>query len=350
MQLQERIGSFEILGACLRRFREHYGEEDMADLDNAVGSASAHNAWFTAEMIGIMFDNLGHALNPDNLDRWLEPYRQHLLQHPGQKRIGVVMAGNIPAVGFHDFLCVLISGNKLVAKLSSADEFLLPAMAAILIRHNPEWQSYISFTTGRLENFDAIIATGNSNTARYFDFYFERYPHIIRGNRNSVAVLNGLENASQLEQLADDIMLFFGMGCRSISKIYVPSGYNFIPMIHALEKYRYCSDHHKYCNNYDYNKSIFLVSQVPFLDNGFLLFKEDAALASRIALVHFEYYENPEEVIFSIRNHSESVQCVVSCNELPIMSVKPGKAQKPELWDYADDVDTMEFLLSGIPV
>ena len=256
------------------------------------------------------------------------------------------MAGNIPAVGFHDFLCVLISGHKLNARLSSSDLFLLPALADILTCYLPEWQNNISFTIGKLDHFDAIIATGSNNTSRYFEFYFGKYPHLIRKNRNSIAILDGFENQEVVNKLADDIMLYFGMGCRSVSKIYVPEGYDFSLLIRNLDRYGNYANHHKYRNNYDYCKSIFLVDQIPFIDAGCLLLKEDNAIASRISVLHFEYYKAMNDVLQAIGENLTSIQCVVSNNTLPIQTVLPGEAQNPALWVYADDVDTLDFLLS----
>ena len=346
MTLANRIKSFEILGDLLRRYPQSSEETDMALLVEAARLASERNPWFTPNHIAIALNNLGQVLTHEILERWLSVYTKKIESVHAQKKIGVVMAGNIPAVGFHDFLCVLMSGHQLNAKLSSSDDQLLPAMANILSRHMPEWQENIVFTSGKLENFDAIIATGNTNTSRYFEFYFGRYPHIIRKNRNSIAVLSGHETKEELQCLADDIMLFFGMGCRSISKIYMPSGYIFEPLIHALGKYDYFANHHKYRNNYDYFKSIFMVAQVPFIDTGFILLKEDPEIASPIAVLHYEFYDNPEEVAERIIQNQTSIQCVISKMSLGIKALSPGEGQNPALWDYADQTDTMEFLLS----
>ncbi|MEI7895559.1 MAG: acyl-CoA reductase [bacterium] len=346
MNLDSRIQSFEMLGEKLRRYREDVDDPGMASLTEAARQAFMRNPWFTPELIRIALNNLGKALESENLDRWLAPYKTRIEGLTGQKTIGVVMAGNIPAVGFHDFLCVLMAGHKIIAKLSASDDQLLPAMAGILTDFMPGWQEMISFTSGKLENFDAIIATGSTNTSRYFEFYFGKYPHIIRKSRNSIAVLSGKENPQELQLVADDIMLFFGMGCRSISKIFVPSGYDFSTLIQALGRYAGYEHHNKYRNNYDYVKSIFLVGQVPFTDTGFLILKEDPSIHSRIAVLHYEYYSTPAEVVRSLRENEESIQCITSTMELPVDYLGPGKGQNPALWDYADRTDTMDFLLS----
>lgn len=345
MNLAARIDSFEMLGDRLRRFDENSSCADLLPLVEASRQANLRNPWFTPGNIKSALNSLGLMLSPGSLDHWLSRYG-NMTDPPGRRKIGVVMAGNIPAVGFHDFLCVLLAGHKIVAKLSASDDQLLPAMAGILTDFRPEWNDCISFTSGKLENFDAIIATGSTNTSRYFDFYFGKYPHIIRRNRNGVAVLSGVEQDQDLQNLADDLMLYYGLGCRNVSKIYVPAGYDFAPLIEALRKFSDYANHHKYRNNYDYFRSVFLVSQVPFMDTGFLILKEDPSIASRIAVLHYEYYDNVEEVAALIGEQSESIQCVVSNMELSVSTLAPGETQKPALWDYADGVDTMEFLLS----
>ncbi len=346
MNLTDRIKSFELLGARLRRYHENSSDPEILPLVVAAKSATVENQWFTPEFIRIAFNNLGIALQTENLYKWVSPYTEKIERIGTQKTVGVVMAGNIPAVGFHDFLCVLIAGHKLIGRLSSADLRLIPAMAAVLIDFLPEWQNYISFTSGRLSEFDAIIATGNDNTSRYFNFYFGKYPNIIRKNRNSIAILDGKENDETLLKLANDIMLFYGMGCRSISKIFVPEGYNFSMLTKALGEYHNFINHNKYCNNYDYSKSIFLVNQIPYLDAGCLLLKEDRALASRISVLHYEFYVSLDDVIDAVNANRELIQCVVSNLALSIRTVKAGESQNPALWDYADEVDTLDFLVS----
>jgi hypothetical protein len=346
MTLDERIKSFEMLGDRLRRYNENSPDGDVVPLIEAAGLAASENPWFTHEHIRIALNSLGDALQPENLNEWLSRYDEKFARPHSRRTVGVVMAGNIPAVGFHDFLCVLIAGHKLVGKLSSADARLLPAMAAILIEVFPEWQKYITFTTGRLEGFDAIIATGSNNTSRYFNFYFGKYPGIIRKNRNSIAILDGNEDGKTLQKLADDIMLYFGMGCRSVSKIYVPRDYDFSSLIGALKKYHRFTFHNKYLNNYEYSKTIFLVNQVPFIDAGCLIFREDDALASRIAVLNYEIYDSIGEVVRKVEPNLDMIQCVVSAIPLPVHCVKPGEAQNPALWDYADGIDTLDFLLS----
>ena len=346
MELADRIKSFEFLGDRLRLYHESSTDPELRPLVDAADSAFAENPWFTPKHIRLALNSLGKTLDHDHLTNWLACYRDRLLQPVPQRRVGVVMAGNIPAVGFHDFLCVLISGHKFIGRLSSSDARLIPALASVLIEDCHAWQHDITFTTGRLEGFDTVIATGSDNTSRYFEFYFGKYPNIIRKNRNSVAILDGSEDPGTLERVADDIMCYFGLGCRSVSKVFVPAGYDFSPLIKALGKYQEFTNHNKYCNNYDYSKSVFLVNQVPFTDAGCLLFREDPALASRIAVLHYEYYQSPGEVQTFVETNRDLIQCVVSNAPFPFVSVLPGDAQKPGLSDYADGVDTLNFLLA----
>jgi hypothetical protein len=247
-------------------------------------------------------------------------------------------------VGFHDFLSVLISGHKVLAKLSSNDKQLLPYLTGQLLVIEPGFQEFISFTEEKLENFDAVIATGSNNTARYFDYYFGKYPNIIRKNRNSVAVLNGTESAEQLEALANDIFRFFGLGCRNVSKLFIPKDYNFDNFFKAMFTWKHVINDHKYINNYDYNKAVYLMSLLPVLDNEFLLLKEDSGYSSPISVVFYEYYEDTEILRQKLDENSESIQCVVADGGI-VAAIPFGKTQSPQLWDYADGVDTLDFLL-----
>jgi len=343
ISLEERIHAFIRLGEIL-------SVDHHPMIQNAVSCALNDNPWYTPEHIRYALFSLGKSLSCSNLHRWLKPYNDGLSRTSGKKTIGVVMAGNIPAVGFHDFLCVLMSGHHILAKVSSGDRHLIPALADILGQKDPHWNKMISFTDHHLTRFDAIIATGSNNTSRYFEHYFSKYPHIIRKNRNSIAVLTGNENDQELNGLADDIMLYFGMGCRSVSKIFVPCGYDFTRLIHAMEPFAGAMHHPKYRNNYDYWKSIFLVNKIPFYDSGFLLIREIDSILSPISVLHFEFYNAISNVSEQIKSDKEQIQCVVSQGMKGKRTILPGKAHKPELWDYADGVDTMDFLLSDFLV
>jgi hypothetical protein len=283
-------------------------------------------------------------MDREDLVEWSQMYEMDSSRDP--KTVAVVMAGNIPAVGFHDFLSIIMSGHKILAKLSTDDKYLIPAIADLMIAAEPGFSDLIEFTEGTIKDFDAVIATGSNNTARYFNHYFGKYPHIIRMNRNALAVLTGEEETEDLKSLGDDIFMYYGLGCRNVSKIMVPQDYNFKGFFEAIESFAAVANHHKYANNYDYNKSIFLVNGDAHFDNGFLLLKEATPMASQVSVLHYERYDNLDSVNTFIRNESDNIQCVISSEKNVKGAIPPGTGQYPKLWDYADGVDTMEFLLS----
>ncbi|MEI7980709.1 MAG: acyl-CoA reductase [Bacteroidota bacterium] len=346
METEDRIRSFIQLGVYLRDYNDDPENLFFHPLAIAAQQAFTENPWFTSEHIKIALKSIGLSLEEQNLRQWLTPYLHQFSKIMKPGIIGVVMPGNIPAVGFHDFICVLISGNKIKLKLSSSDKCLLPEIARMLVQIKPSWESQIEFISGKLDNFDAVIATGSNNTSRYFEFYFGKYPNIIRKNRNSVAVLSGNESDSVLSGLASDIMLYFGLGCRSVSKLFIPVNYDFTKLKEALAPFSYLFGHNKYANNYDYQKSIFIINKIPFIDTGFLLIREDRSLNSPLAVLNYQVYDHIEEVSEEISSGLESIQCIVSDISLPFPTVLPGNAQFPALWDYADHVDTLSFLLS----
>jgi hypothetical protein len=250
------------------------------------------------------------------------------------------MAGNIPLVGFHDFLSVLISGNSIIAKTSSKDAELIIYLSEILCSINPGFRERIRFTDGLLTGFDAVIATGSDNSSRYFEYYFGKYPHIIRKNRNSIAVIDGTETDTELENLGIDIFSYFGLGCRNVSKAFLPEGYDFHTMIKNWDKFSDVINHNKFANNYDYNMAIYLVNKEKFLDTGYLLLKESTELSSPVSVLYYEFYNSVQTVSARINYLREKIQCVTGKNHLAF-----GKAQFPKLWDYADNIDTLDFLL-----
>ena len=308
--------------------------------------SQSHNGWFTPEQVYFAVESWAKALREDNLNKWLSAYPFDCAQDDKTvKTIGLILAGNIPLVGFHDFLSVLITGHKVLVKASSNDQHLLAFLADYLISIEPKLSYYISFTDGKLENFDAIIATGSNNTARYFEFYFKDKPSIIRKNRNSVAVLNGNESHEDLVNLGEDIFRYFGLGCRNVSKLFVPKDYNFDAFFKAIYEYKDVIFYEKYSNNYDYNKAVFLMSNFKLLDNEFLTLKEDTSYASPISSVFYEYYEDIADLQKRLESESDQIQCIVSNNLIP-NSIPFGQTQQPKLWDYADNVDTLKFLIS----
>ena len=304
--------------------------------------SQSHNGWFTPEQVYFAVESWAKALREDNLNKWLSAYDFSKVK---PKTVGLILAGNIPLVGFHDFLSVLITGNKVLVKASSNDQHLIAFLANYLISIEPKLSYYISFTDGKLENFDAIIATGSNNTARYFEFYFKDKPSIIRKNRNSVAVLNGNESHEDLVNLGEDIFRYFGLGCRNVSKLFVPKDYNFDAFFKAIYEYKDVIFYEKYSNNYDYNKAVFLMSNFKLLDNEFLTLKEDTSYASPISSVFYEYYEDMADLQKRLESESDHIQCIVSNNLIP-NSISFGQTQQPKLWDYADNVDTLQFLIS----
>ena len=352
MDLEQRIRAFSQLGDVLSRvgvegdmgLLSRYGYDEKA-FEDSFYRAMDNNAWFTAESIYRSLYVLGVSMNREDLEKWAGMYD---LKPVKGKTVAVIMAGNIPAVGFHDFLSVLMSGNKVVAKLSSDDSYIIPAIAELLVARESEFSELIEFTDGTIKNFDSVIATGSNNTSRYFKHYFGKYPHIIRKNRNALGVITGLEDEESIQSMGEDIFMYYGLGCRNISKLFVPLGYDFKNFYRALEGFSTFAEHHKYMNNYDYNKSIYLVNGDTHYDNGFLLLKESASMASPVSVLHYEQYEKIEEVNSFIADASENIQCVVSADPAVNTAIPPGTAQYPKLWDYADGVDTMDFLINAL--
>ena len=349
MDLQERIGSFSELSRYLDAYvtYSHDQQEDQfLSVEQAVREAEAENPWFTRSNILFALTEIARTLDRKHIEQWLSLYPEKDLNPETTRSVGVVMAGNIPLVGFHDFLSILGSGNTFIGKPSPKDKILLKCLAEILITINPEFAAKISFTETILPSCDGIIATGSNNSQRYFDYYFGNRPHIFRKNRNGAAVLSGTETAGELEKLSDDIFLYFGLGCRNVAKLFVPSGWDFTPLITALSKYSYLADHNKYANNYTYYRAMLQMNNVPHVDTGFLLLKRDTSLSSPTAMLYYDWYDNPGDLNEKLLVHKENLQCVVSGKTLLLQTVPFGSSQRPDLWEYADDVDTLNFLIN----
>jgi len=314
------------------------------NLIQQIADAHLYNGWFTEKNVRYSIQSLADMLHKESLESWLSKYK--LKDNNNPKTIGVIMAGNIPIVGFHDFVCVLLSGNKVKARLSSQDNKLLPIIANILIELEPDFKNLIEFAENQLIGADAYIATGSDNTSRYFEYYFGKYPHIIRKNRNSVAVINGTETEQDLKNLSDDIFLYYGLGCRNVTKLYIKKGFEVTRLFEAFNHYKEIINHNKYVNNYEYYKAIYLVNQEQHLDNGFLILKEEKAIASPVATVFYEYYNDIKQVNQSLELEKEKIQCIVSKSPEIKTKVEFGKSQKPQIDEYADNIDTMEFLLN----
>ena len=349
MTVEKRIKAFAKLGDFLSQFQpDGIVKNDTAVMNDTffdpfsqqVNRAYEFNGWFTKENVLTAFSKWGNILNYSNLNNWTSQYS---LIPAKALNIGVVMAGNIPLVGFHDFLSVLISGHHITAKQSSSDSYFLPLIAKYLEYIEPEFKGRINFTEERLSNLDAVIATGSNNTARYFDYYFGKYPSIIRRNRNSVAILTGEETEQDLINLGEDIFRYFGLGCRSVSKLYVPKEYDFDKFFQAIYRFKEVIYYNKYVNNYDYNKAVYLMSEYKLLENGFLMLKEDESYASPIATMFYEAYSDMHSLEQKLEADKDAIQCVVGKSD-QIKMIDFGETQTPKLWDYADDVDTLAFL------
>ncbi|MFH7011147.1 acyl-CoA reductase [Flavobacterium sp. FlaQc-52] len=352
MTLETKKSVFVELGKFLNQFSEQdtikksgvlHNDLFFDDFEKLIHLSQSHNGWYTPEQVYFALQSWAAALTEENITKWLSAYSLDAAEN--DKTVALILAGNIPLVGFHDFLSVLLTGNRAIIKTSSNDQHLLPFLAKYIIAVNPDFKDKITFVEGKLENFDTVIATGSNNTARYFEYYFKDKPSIIRKNRNSVAVLNGKETKEQLEALGEDIFRYFGLGCRNVSKLFVPKGYSFTAFFEAIFKYQDVIHYEKYANNYDYNKAVFLMSNFKLLDNGFLTIKEDPSYASPISSVFYEFYDDIEELEKRLQADAEQIQCIVS-NDLVKNSISFGQTQNPQLWDYADNVDTITFLLT----
>ena len=350
MLLEKRIHAFAKLGEFLSQFnsKDFIKKENIIHNDlffdafaMQIKRAKEFNAWFTEDNVIFAIKSWSNLLTNENIEKWLLNYK---IPANLNKNVAVIMAGNIPLVGFHDFLTVLISGHNIVIKQSSNDKHFLPLIAKYLEYIEPKFKGKINFTD-KLNNFDAVIATGSNNTARYFDYYFGKYPNIIRQNRNAVAVLTGKETNNELEKLGDDIFRYFGLGCRNVAKIFVPKDYKFEDFFGAIFKFKDIIEYQKYENNYTYNKAVYLMSLFKLKENGFLMLKEDTSYTSPIASLFYEYYTDIEQLKNKLEIEKDKIQVIVS-NESLKNSVKFGETQNPQLWEYADGVDTLEFLIT----
>ena len=318
-----------------------YNDVFFEGFKNQLKLASENNGWYTKSNLCYAMKQWSKLLQNDPLKSWLEPY---LTPTANPKTIAVVMPGNIPLVGFHDFISVLASGHEILVKQSSKDLHIIPYLANYLAYLTPGLKSKIKFTNKKLKKFDAVIATGSDNTAKYFELYFKNKPSIIRKNRNSIAVLNGSESKIELESLAEDVFRYYGLGCRSVSKLFIPRNYDFDKFFNAIYNWRHIMDSEKYTNNYDYNKAVYLMSEFDFIENGFLMLKKDTNYASPIATLFYEFYDDLETLKQSIKTNVSKIQCVVS-KDFTENEIKFGNTQCPSLDDYADDIDTVNFLL-----
>ena len=343
--LYNRIKAFEKLGILFsNKFTENSSNESeywSSKLDKAIDLAYKYNTWFTEDSVKKALNEWSKQLNYNSLKNWTDQYK---IEDKSEKKIAIIMAGNLPLVGFHDLLCSLILNFNCIVKLSSDDKILIPFIVDYLDSIVPGIKNKVEFTTNPIKDFSGVIATGSNSSFKYFEYYFGSYPNVLRKTRHSIAVLDGNESVEDLKNLGNDIFTYFGMGCRSVSKLLVPKGYDFDLLFNALFKFKDIINHNKYVNNYDYNKAVYLMSEQKFIENGFVILKEDEKLGSPIGCLFFEYYENSKDLNTYISNIKDSLQCVVSNLNIP-NSTSFGSSQKPNIDDYADNINTLDFLL-----
>ena len=356
MKLQEKIDAFAQLGKFFLQFASISFQEnkDLNDVNSRfkkkfkqlINITENYNPWFTPEFIRLSLASWGNALKKDNINIWVNQYPHLQMNNKNSLKIGIVMAGNIPLVGFHDLISVLFSGHLAHIKLSSKDDKLIPIIIRILEFLNHEFEDLITIREEKLNYCDAYIATGSNNSSRYFQYYFGKYPNIIRKNRNSAGVLTGNESESDLRRLADDIFSYFGLGCRNVSKIFIPKNFHIPDLLPFFQHYDYLINHNKYANNYMYYRSVYMVNKINFFDNGFLLCKEDSTFSSQVGCLFYEHYDRLDQLNDRIMNESDKIQCVVSRDDQIKNRIDFGKTQEPQLWDYPDNIDTLKFLIN----
>lgn len=347
MNLLQKIKILSQLGLIMRKvgageswpgFEIGISEDAFNDLVELTKRAKIYNGWFIEAEVKNAFTGIGEWLTEENLSNWVDAYT---LNGGKPKSIALIMAGNIPLVGFHDFLAVFLSGNKSVIKLSSDDKHLFPALIHILSLFDPTIKEWAEIKENKLEGFDGVIATGSDNSANYFHSYFGKYPNVIRKNRTSIAVLNGKETKEDLVALGHDVFKYFGLGCRNVSQVWMPQDFDINILFEAFYEFKEIANHNKYANNYDYNRAVYLMNLEDMLDNGFLLLKEDKKLNSPLGMLHYVRYIKSAEVTEFIQAHEDKIQVVVGHDYVPF-----GKSQNPSLSDFADGVDTLSFLSS----
>ena len=342
MNINERTELISEIGEFLKNYLdEKYDnkkDDNLIEFEKVIKKAQSNNSWFTDENIKINLTYWSKKLIKTNLNQWLSKYN---LKDTSRKNIAIIMAGNIPLVGFHDFICVFLAGHNSIIKLSSNDKYLIPFLLN-LVKFPSDRVVYLD---GMLKDYDAVIATGSDNTSRYFEYYFKNKQSIIRKNRNSIAILDGNETDEELKSLSHDILTYFGLGCRSVSKLYVPKGYNFDSFFNSIFAYKDLINNHKYANNYDYNKAIYLMSEYKFLDNGFFMIKEGNEMHSPISTINYEYYDNISHLSEKIKQQEDNIQCVASNIKFE-GRIDFGETQNPSLNQYADNIDVMNFLLT----
>ena len=343
MNLNNRITLFVKLG----RFFSDYINNNLESLernkfDKAINESILHNSFFSKKNILKSLLSWSNVLTKKSIHNFLSNYLIKIKKR--EKKIAIIMAGNIPLVGFHDFFCVIISGNFAVIKLSSKDSHLFKFILSFLVKENPDFSTKFDVVENKLQIFDAVIATGNNISANQFELYFKKYPKIIRKNRHSIAILNGNETKKEIELLANDIFYYYGLGCRNVSKIFIPNNYNLDILFKSFVLWNEFINKYSYSNIYNYYRAIYLLNKEVFFDNGFVLLKESEKIGSPVGTIYFEYYKSDNQIKEMIKKNNEKIQCIVSNNNYP-KTIKFGETQMPNLNDFADDIDTFNFLL-----
>ena len=339
MNLTGRIEAFAYLGELLRDALAGKKTQFSSRIDQLIETQHINNPWFTPDNVRMAISAIAGELTTENISKWCSAYPGLEFQN-NPVNVGVIMAGNLPLAGFHDFLSVLITGNRIIGKTSSKDPDLIKLITDILISFNPEFGNMIFLTNSRISGFDKVIATGSDNSSRYFEYYFGKYPRIIRKNRNSIAIIDGTENNQELKALGTDVFLYFGLGCRNVSKLYIPENYDIARITGMWEHYSGLINHEKYANNYNFYKAVSLVNKENFTDTGYLMLKESDELSSPVSVLNYRYYKSTDDLNIQTEMLKDKIQCISGHNHIPF-----GKAQAPALWDYADETDTIEFLL-----
>jgi len=342
---KERLIAFSELGTLFKenvdkKENKKFPEWDTV-LEKTLIESHSYNSWFTIDNLKLSLKNWSNSLQENIISDWLSKYN---IEDKSSKKIAIIMAGNIPAVGFHDLLCSLLLNFDCIVKLSSEDRLLIPFIVKFLESRNEKLKNKVTFESEKLKDFDGVIATGNNNSHRYFDYYFSKYPNLLRKTRHSIAVLDGKESDNDLSDLSNDIFNYFGLGCRSVSKVFIPYGYDLDLLFNAFFRHKEVVNHNKYVNNFDYNKAVYLMSKEKFIENGFIILKEESKLGSPIGCLFYEFYNDKKEITKLINNNSDSIQCVVS-NINFNTNIKFGQTQCPNINDYADNNDTIKFLL-----
>ena len=340
MTLKQRISAFVQVGAFINR---HFSgtpfeaEKQLHQgLEALIETVHTYNNWFIPKFVNDAIFNVGVFLNEAELIQFTAGIP---IKEP--KTVAVICAGNIPMVCFHDVMCVLLSGNTALIKLSADDDLLLPFFLRLLAHYEPEFEKQVLFADGKLGKFDAIIATGSNNTASHLHYYFGKHPNIIRKSRTSVAVLSGKETTEDLKDLGKDVFQYFGLGCRNVNKLLVPEGYSFNTFFESILDYGFVVNNKKYGNNYDYHRAIYLLESMPFLDNNFLMIRESPDLHSPVGVLYYQYYKNDADIKNYLETNKEQIQCVVGEGHIPF-----GYSQQPVITDFADNVNTLGFLVT----